>query len=210
MEENFWHERWENNNIGFHQSDAEPQLVEYFSKLSLEPNSRVFLPLCGKTLDISWLLSKGCKVVGAELNKSAIEQLFKELSITPTIKNIGDLDHYSADNIDIFVGNIFNVSKELLGNVDAIYDRAALVALPEDMRNEYTKHLIDITDKAPQLLICLEYDQSQMEGPPFSINSDKVKQHYANSYNLTFLGNKKMPDGLKGCDEVTEHAWLLT
>ena len=135
MDRVFWHQKWESNDIAFHRSEANPLLVKYFNELSLAKGSRVFVPLCGKSLDIPWLLSHGYRVAGAELSKIAIEQLFDELGVTPEISRDGELDHYRANNIDLFVGDIFDVSDKMLGPVDAIYDRAALVALPEDMRN---------------------------------------------------------------------------
>lgn len=209
MDTSFWHQRWEKNEIAFHESEANPLLVKYFKALSLAKGSRVFVPLCGKTLDIRWLLSHGHRVAGAELSKIAIEQLFMELGVVPKISGVGEVAHYSASDIDIFVGDIFALSGKLLGPVDAIYDRAALVAMPEKMRNRYTAHLMEITDKAPQLLITFEYDQSLMEGPPFSISNEEVNQHYRNSYDLTLMASVNVPGGLKGKCAAKENVWLL-
>lgn len=210
MDENFWRERWQTNNIGFHESAPNPLLIKYFQALSVAKGSRVFLPLCGKTLDIPWLLSHGYRVAGAELSEIAIKQLFTELEVKPKISPVGKVDHYSAENIDIYVGDIFNLSREKLGPVDAIYDRAALVALPKEMRQRYTAHLMHITDKARQLLICFEYDQGLMEGPPFSVSNEEVSQHYKKSYALTLLASIDMPGGLKGKCAAKENVWLLT
>ncbi len=208
MDTSFWHKKWEKNEIAFHESAVNPLLVKHFDELALVKDSRVFLPLCGKTLDIPWLLSNGYRVAGAELSKIAIEQLFAGLGVKPKISKVGDVDHYSANNIDLFVGDIFDLSKEMLGSVDAIYDRAALVALPEIMRHRYTAHLMEMTDKAPQLLICYEYDQSLMQGPPFSISNEEVSQHYGDVYDLTLLASTTVSGGLKGkC--AKEPVWLL-
>lgn len=209
MDTRFWHQRWEKSDIAFHESEANPLLVKYFKALSLVKGSRVFLPLCGKTLDIPWLLSNGYRVAGVELSKIAIEQLFTELGVEPKISGVGEVDHYSAKNIDIFVGDIFDLSSKMIGLVDAIYDRAALVALPEEMRTRYTAHLTEITDKAPQLLLCYEYDQSLMEGPPFSISTEEVNQRYRNSYDLTLIASTNVPGGLKGKCAAKENVWLL-
>jgi len=209
MDANFWHSKWERNDIGFHTSEANPLLVKYFNELSLKQGSRVFLPLCGKTLDIHWLLSKGYRVAGAELSQLAIQQLFAELGVEPTISRVGDLDHYAAENIDIYVGDIFQLTRGVLGPVDAIYDRAALVALPEEMRHQYSAHLAEITDKAPQLLICFEYDQRLYEGPPFSVESAEVHRHYGQLYNVTHLASTDVPGGLKGKCAAKESVWLL-
>ena len=209
MDANFWHQRWELNEIAFHEREANPLLVKYFDLLSLSKGSRVFLPLCGKTPGIHWLLSNGYCVAGSELSEIAIKQLFSELAIEPKIRAINEIRCYSADNIDIFVGDIFDLSRGVLGRVDAIYDRAALVALPETMRNRYTAHLMEITDRAPQLLICLDYDQSLLDGPPFSVSETEVHRHYQDSYDLTALASVDVVGGLKGKCPAKENVWLL-
>lgn len=209
MEAKFWHDRWASNEIGFHKSEANPLLVKYLDELSLAKGSRIFLPLCGKTLDIGWLLSCGYQVAGAELSAVAMKQLFAELGVMPTITKVGALDHYRARQLDIFVGDIFKVTPELLGLVDAIYDRAALVALPEAMRVRYAEHLMTLTGQAPQLLISFEYDQQAMEGPPFSVSEAEVRQHYGERYDITLLTSLDVPGGLKGRCPATERVYVL-
>ena len=209
MNVDFWHKKWEKTEIAFHESRPNPFLLVHCKALNLAKGSRIFLPLCGKTLDIGWLLSNGYKVVGAELSKLAIGQLFEELGVEPEITECGKSIRYSANNIDIFVGDIFDLSSEIVGTVDAVYDRAALVALPEVMRKRYTKHLLAITGSAEQLLVTFEYDQSLINGPPFSINGDEVNQHYMAAYNVQMLDSKSVAGGLKGVCAATEHIWLL-
>jgi thiopurine S-methyltransferase len=209
MDAKFWHQKWEQNQTAFHQSETNPMLAAYFRKLAVPKGGRVFLPLCGKTLDIPWLLSKGHRVAGAELSKIAIDQLFAGLGVKPKITNLGKLDRYSVENLDIFVGDIFDLSRKVLGPVDAIYDRAALVALPPKMRERYTAHLMKIAGKAPQLLLSFVYDQTLMEGPPFSVSSDEVKRHYDKSYRLTHLATKDVAGGIRGMCPAKEDAWLL-
>lgn len=209
MDAQFWHDRWASNEIGFHKNEANPFLVKYMSELPLATNSRVFLPLCGKTLDIGWLLSRGYQVAGAELSAVAIDQLFAELGVTPTITKVGALDHYHAPQLDIFVGDIFTVTPELLGQVDAVYDRAALVALPQQMRARYSTHLASLTAQAPQLLISFEYDQQAMEGPPFSVTTEEIHRHYGQRYDITVLASLDVPGGLKGRCPATERVYVL-
>jgi thiopurine S-methyltransferase len=209
MDASFWHQKWQRGEIAFHESEANPFLVEHFGKLNLPKDSRVFLPLCGKTYDFAWLLACGYRVVGAELSELAINELFKDLGLEPEISKVGALIRYSANNIDILVGNIFDVTTEYLGLVNAIYDRAALVALPADIREQYTSHLMNITDTAPQLLITYEYNQQLIDGPPFSVNEDEVKHHYGAAYQLIPIETKIVAGGLKGKVASTETTWLL-
>nr|WP_242029120.1 thiopurine S-methyltransferase [Coleofasciculus sp. FACHB-712] len=209
MEASFWQQKWEEGDIGFHQSEANPFLVEHFEKLNVAKGGRVFLPLCGKTRDLAWLLNCGHRVVGAELSELAINELFKDLEVEPKISTVGKLTHYSAKDIDIFVGDIFDVSAEVLGPVDAVYDRAALVAMPENRRYQYTSHLMKITHVAPQLLISYEYNQQLMDGPPFSVGEAEVKHHYASAYQLNSVESREITGGLKGKVAAIERIWLL-
>lgn len=209
MNSSFWHQRWENNEIGFHEGKPNPLLVKHFHELPVAKGRRIFVPLCGKTLDISWLLSRDYRVAGAELSQLAIEQLFMELGMQPGITTIGNVEQWSANNLDIFVGDIFAVSEKMLGPIDAIYDRAALVAFPEDLRKRYTAHLTEVTKNSPQLLICYEYDQSLMDGPPFSVSNEEVHRHYATMYDLKLLSSAEVAGGLKGKGPTKEDVWLL-
>jgi thiopurine S-methyltransferase len=209
MEADFWQTRWANNQIGFHEGKTNSFLATYFDRLALAPGARVFVPLCGKTRDISWLLARGFKVAGAELSPLAVEQLFAELGVTPTITAAGPLVRHSGPAIDIFQGDIFQLTGEMLGPVDAIYDRAALVALPAPMRSSYARHLMDITGTAPQLLITFTYDQSAVDGPPFSVTPEEIRTHYAAAYNVDQLAGVPLPGGLKGKYDATENTWLL-
>jgi len=208
MDASFWRERWETNTIAFHEGKPNASFVKYFDELKLAKGSRIFIPLCGKTLDIHWLLSQGCRVAGAELSRIAIEQLFAELKLKAEITRLGKLDRYQAKNIDMFVGDLFDLSAKQLGPVDAVYDRAALVALPETMRAQYVAHLIEMTSQAPQLLISFVYDQGLMEGPPFSVNGEKIKQYYRDSYRISLLASENLAGGIKG-HPVKEEVWLL-
>ncbi|MBX9659856.1 MAG: thiopurine S-methyltransferase [Nitrospiraceae bacterium] len=210
MEASFWLNRWQTNQTGWHESAVNPLLVEHFPSLHVPPGGRVFVPLCGKSLDLGWLLSLGYAVAGAELSELAITQLFAELGMEARISEVGKLKHFSGEQIDIFVGDIFDLSREILGPVDAVYDRAALVALPETIRPRYTTHLKAITGMASQLVIGYEYDQTVVAGPPFSVTSDELRRHYSGDYTLKLLARIDVPGGLKGKCPATEHIWRLT
>lgn len=209
MNKDFWIKKWEKNEIGFHEGEPNALLVDCFGSLSLMAGNRIFLPLCGKTRDIAWLLSKNYRVAGIELSKMAVDQLFLELDIEPDITDVGSLKHYSATNIDIFLGDIFDLSSSVLGPIDFTYDRAALVALPEEMRSRYSPHLFEITNGSCQLLLCFEYDQNVMEGPPHSIDANEVRRLNESRYDIRMLVSNDVPGGLKGKCEATETAWLL-
>lgn len=209
MDPDFWLSRWQNNRIAFHERDANARLVAQFHALTVPPAGRIFVPLCGKTRDIAWFLSQGHPVVGVELSELAIQQLFDDLGVKPAITATGPLRHYSAANLDVFVGDLFDMTLDMTGPVDAVYDRAALVALPPDMRTRYAAHVIRITRRAPQLIICFQYDQTLMEGPPFSLNDVELHRLYDGHYNLTLLESGPVTGGLGGRIPAEEYAWLL-
>lgn len=212
MDASFWHQRWQTNETGWHEKATNPLLIKHFRALSLPNGSRLFVPLCGKSLDVGWLLSQGHHVAGAELSELAVTQLFAQLEMEPSISEIGPLTHYGGPKLDVFVGDIFQLTREVLssiGKIDAVYDRAALVALPPDMRVRYTAHLQAITATAPQLLICYEYDQTVVPGPPFSVPAEEVHRHYDMRYRLTLLESLDVAGGLKGKCPAKEHVWLL-
>lgn len=209
MNPEFWHEKWQQNDIGFHLNQANPQLIKHFNALHLKPGDSIFLPLCGKTLDIAWLLNQGLKVAGIELNEMAVKQLFAELQLTPNIKDDGKLTKYSAKNISIFVGDFFALSQQQLGHIDAVYDRAALVALPKTIRPQYSQHLLATSQNAKQLLVVFNYEQNALQGPPFAIADEEIAEHYRQNHTLQKIDSTKVEGGLKGQVEAMENVWLL-
>lgn len=209
MKNDFWLERWKSRNIGFHEGQVNQLLTEHWGNLNHDALARVFVPLCGKTHDIHWLLERGHRVAGAELSEAAIMELFEELGVTPRCQAMGSLKRYSASTIDIFVGDIFDLDAAMLGTIDVIYDRAALVALPKQTRRRYARHLQNICVNAPQLLITFDYDQSQMPGPPFSVPDEEIAALYGKSNHLECLEKRSVPGGLKGKCKTLECAWHL-
>ena len=210
MEKEFWHERWQRGEIAFHEQQANAQLVTHLPQLALPTAARIFLPLCGKTNDIPWLLDKGYCVVGVELSELAVTALFENLQITPHMSAVGQLKRYHSGNIDIYCGDFFDMTPEVLGPVDAVYDRAALVALPAPMRQGYSAHLRQITLCAPQLLITFDYDQTRLPGPPFSVNADEVALLYGADYQCDTLASEQVKGGLKGKVAATSVVWYLS
>ena len=209
MDHAFWNERWQEGRIGFHNNQVHPMLAAQIGTLGLAPGGRVFLPLCGKTVDIGWLLEQDYRVAGVELSRIAVEQLFEELGVEPEISRDGPLTRFSAPGLDVWAGDIFDLSAEVLGPVDAVYDRAALVALPLGMRPRYATHVPAITCHATQLLITFDYDQSVMKGPPFSVPLGEITALYGRGFAISDLLAEPVTGGLKGIAPATEIACLL-
>ncbi len=207
MEHEFWHQRWQSNQIGFHEAEPNPLLTSFFSHLNLPTGSTVLVPLCGKSHDLAWLAQHGYRVWGIELSELAVETFFKEQSITAQRMDRGELTAYRSENIEILVGDFFNVTAEHLPKVDAVYDRAAIVALPEPKRHRYTSHLVQLSVRAQQLIVTYEYDQSTMPGPPFSVDEQELRSHYQQDYSITLLHEQTVPGKLKGSQAI-EKVWL--
>lgn len=216
MNPEFWQKRWQEGRIGFNQSTVNPLLIEYFNRLNLTADSRIFVPLCGKSIDMVWLAAQGYDVVGVELVESAVKEFFSENRILYTIINHPrnpniKYYHWQHENqkIEILVADIFSLSIEDIDYIDAVYDKAALIALPADMRPDYSEQIRKVSDNAPQLLITLNYDQSKKDGLPFSINSEQLQQYYGSHYQLCELASEPASIGSAPDLKVTEHIWLL-
>jgi len=209
MEAAFWRDRWAQNQIGFHEAGGNAALRAHLPALGLAPGARLFLPLCGKTRDIAWLRAQ-FRVVGVERSVTAVEQLFDEMGLTPQVADAGPLRRYAAPGVEVFAGDVFDLDAAALGPVDAVCDRAALVALPPAMRARYAAHGRAITAAAPQLLIVFEYDQAAMDGPPFAVDAAEVARVHGGGYAARRLATAPVDGGLKGVCPADEVVWLLT
>jgi thiopurine S-methyltransferase len=209
MDEAFWHERWAKGEIAFHEGRPNRLLARHLPRLGLRAEARVFVPLCGKAHDLLWLVQQGFTVVGAELSPLAVEELFAAFGRNRQTRAAGALRRVEADALTVFVGNVFDLDAATLGPVDAVYDRAALVALPEAMRRRYAGHLSAVTGGAPQLLVTFEYDPAQPIAPPFSVDEREVRALYGGSHRPTLLERCPVQGGLKGVEPAHAAAWLL-
>lgn len=179
MRAKFWHERWENNQIGFHQQTINSYLQEFWPCLATPVGSEVFVPLCGKSRDMLWLRAEGYKVLGIELSPIAVQDFFAENDLQPQITMEGAFERWQADGLTILLGDFFALTAEQLSQCQSVYDRASLIALPPDMRSRYVEHLRTIMpSQAKTLLVTNEYDQQAMSGPPFAVLEAEVRELY--------------------------------
>lgn len=188
MEPTFWQERWARNQIGFHLPEVNPYLLRHWPSLTLAQGAKVLVPLCGKSLDLMWLASNGYHVLGVELSEQAVEAFFNEQNLTPRITRHGVFKVYQADLIEVWCGDFFALDAGILADCTALYDRAALIALPPLMRAQYAEQLNSLLRPGCQgLLITLDYDQTQKAGPPFAVTDDEVKVLLGFQWNLEVL-----------------------
>jgi len=178
MDKEFWHERWQRNEIGFHRESIHPALARHWPRVSADPDAPVLVPLCGKSLDMYWLAEQGHPVVGIELDRRAVEAFFDEAGLSPSVDESGPLAAFSAGRITLFAGDFFDFAPP--SRFSVFYDRAALIALPPEMRAAYADHLATLLEPgATGLLITLEYPQKAMPGPPFSVMPQEVHAYPA-------------------------------
>lgn len=195
MDADFWLQRWHEGATGFHMERVSPLLEKYWPTLAITPHARVLVPLCGKSLDMVWLAGQGHRVLGVELVPSAVEQFFAEHDLSPTEHESAAGTHYVAGSIEIICGDIFNLDEATLASCSGVYDRGALVALPPDMRQRYARHVYGrLASGYRGFLLAVEYDQSLMEGPPFSVAAAEVSELFAGLAVATELGRLDIID----------------
>lgn len=148
-----WKEGWRANHIPFHLTHVHPLLTRFWAQLDLDTTQRVFVPLCGKSLDVMWLHDRGHQVVGVELSPVAVKALFKAAHLSPQRESHGDLARWTQQQLTIFCGDFFAMTEAELLGVQAVYDRAALTALPENLREYYVAHLHAILPADCQILL---------------------------------------------------------
>ncbi|MGL4186251.1 MAG: thiopurine S-methyltransferase [Thiotrichaceae bacterium] len=188
MRARFWHERWQNKEIGFHQDEVNGHLQQFWSEIKAPKDAYVFVPLCGKSRDMLWLREQDYKVMGVELSPIAANEFFDESNLSPTVSVQPSFELWEDDNIAILVGDFFDLTPEQLQDCGSVYDRASLIALPPDMRERYAQHLTALLKPGIEvLLIALEYDQAQMAGPPFSVSEAEVHQLYDEHFHVELL-----------------------
>ncbi len=191
MEPSFWHDKWASQQIGFHLGEVNPLLSKYWPTLELTKEHQVFVPLCGKSVDLCYLAEQGHEVIGCELNQSAVEQFFSDNQLDVTVTEVGEHQCYQTEQVTLYQGDIFSLSAAPFENVSAFYDRAALIALPEEMRRQYAQQLANlIPTKSVGLLITIDYPQQTLSGPPFAVSYDWVMEYLGNHFDVTRLGSE--------------------
>jgi len=216
MKPKFWLERWQQNQIGFHQAEHNKLLLEFWPRLGLKPRDKVFVPLCGKSLDMRWLEHAGHEVVGVELAEIAVRTYFAEAHEQVQQTPVDRFMLHQGPQTSIYHGDFFDLTAPLLEGVSALFDRGALVALPPDMRFRYVDHLLRIIpDNSRILLLTFEYDQHQVSGPPHSVMPDEVESLFGQRCAVDLLESivtSLLPPhfAAQGVSQAVESVYLIT
>lgn len=215
MDAEFWIERWQRGEIGFHQEAGNDLLAKHWPALGLEPGSTVFVPLCGKSVDMMRLAAQGHSVIGSELSPLAVEDFFREHGLDAETRLEGDFAVHSAGPISIWCGDLFALPAEATKGIAAVYDRAALIALPADMQIKYAAKLHSLLPAdTPILLVSLTYPYGEFVGPPFSTSRVQVLKLFAATHDVVMLEER---DGLaaskvlreRGVSQLDETVYIL-
>jgi len=181
-----WLQSWRDNHIDFHQITVNQLLTKFWPKLKLAPASKVFVPLCGKSLDMIWLAEQGHQVIGVELSPIAVRDFFKENGLKPIKKQCGQFTLWQYERISIFCGDYFSLRKNDLGKIDIVYDRASLTALPEEIRKNYVTQLRTIVQNKTKLFILTIEDADENETLKHALGvDDEINTLYAEDFEIT-------------------------
>jgi thiopurine S-methyltransferase len=216
MHSDFWIDRWKQGQTGFHQSSVNPALLEHWGALGVQPSDRVFVPLCGKSLDLLWLRERGHSVLGVELSPIAVRDFFREAALVPTISREGPFEISEANGIRVLQGDFFDLSAEDLAGVRAVYDRAALIALPPNLRIAYARALAEkLPRPVAMLLLGFESRTPSIDGPPFCVGEEEIRNLYEPAFRVDVLHRgafAEAPPNLRsrGHELVADMTYLLT
>lgn len=217
MEPQFWLERWEKGMTAFHLPEVNPSLERHVSLLAAPSDGRVLVPLCGKSLDLMWLVARGYQVCAVELSPIAARAVFEQAGVAFSVSELyPGFETFSGPGLDIHVGDWFEASAGMFEGVKCTYDRAALVALPPALRAAYVTHLVALCPNVTSiLLVTLEYEQSMMDGPPFSVTDTDVASLYGRRFALSALSaedvlSREARFAQRGLTQLAERVWHLT
>lgn len=191
MEPSFWHARWQANEIGFHQEEINAHLQSYWPRLDVAAGATVFVPLCGKSRDMLWLASRGHRVLGVEISPIAAAAFFAENDLPVEPIEQARFVLRRAGEITVLEGDYFDLRPDDLRGVAAVYDRASLIALPPDLRAAYAAQMAQLLPPGtPSLLVTLDYEQAEMDGPPFAVGPAEVEALFARDFRIAVLGEQ--------------------
>ncbi|KTD46667.1 thiopurine S-methyltransferase [Legionella rubrilucens] len=211
----FWHALWESGNLPFHRLSVNDDLIQFWPSLKTPDNPSILVPLCGKSLDLLWLVEHGATVTGIELSELAVQQLAAENHLSLKQQVIDDCLCYSSPALTLWIHDLFTLPENLIEPADGLYDRGALVALPAPLRAAYTARcLLWLKSKGRILLKTLTYEKTLMEGPPYSVTADELTALYPGcTLQLLKESQRRMDESdslfVRGLREVIDYVWLI-
>lgn len=215
MDPSFWLANWEKGQTGFHLPGVNPVLLRHWKELGLESAKSVLVPLCGKSVDLSYLRSLGHQVMGLELSPIAVKELWTAMGATPQRHEERGLVFWESDGIEVIEGDFFEIRPEDIQCPSVVYDRAALIAMPLELQSRYANHVMCLAQGAPIFLVTFDYKPGEMAGPPFPISRSRLGELFDHHYKITLIESRDALDdnaGLaaRGLRRLSESVWLLS
>jgi len=197
MEISYWQSRWHKNNTGWHMDDIYPLLTKLWPRLSIKPDTNVLVPLCGKSLDLHWLTDRGHHVTGVEVSRKALRKVMDRHSGDFTEDASHGFTIYHSELLELWEGDFLKLPANEIPKPDIIYDKAAIVALPPERRELYARKLLECCGKHTQILLqTFEYNQEEMNGPPFSVTEEELNQLLGKHFEFTLMHEQSKMDEL--------------
>lgn len=215
MDPSFWLENWERGQTGFHLPGVNPVLLRHWEDLGLKSAKSVLVPLCGKSVDLSYLRTLGHQVMGLELSPIAVKEFWTAMAVTPKRHKERGLVFWESDGIEIIEGDFFEIRPEDVESPSVVYDRAALIAMPVELQFRYADHLMHLAQGAPIFLVTFDYKPSEMAGPPFPVSRIRLGELFDDHYEIALIESRDALDdnaGLaaRGLKRLSESVWLLS
>jgi thiopurine S-methyltransferase len=183
-----WAGYWAEGRTGFHRSAVHEVLERHWERLAPTADRRVLVPLCGKTLDLPWLASRCAEVVGSEWVEQAVQTFFAEQGLSPDKVALAEHQRYSSANLSLVQGDFMTLQASEIGRFEACWDRAAMVALPQQVRDRYVPSLVSLMQPGGRILL-VTYDTEKPieEGPPYCVRPGEAARRYAAFGQVTLL-----------------------
>merc|ERR1712032_697639 len=192
MDNQAWNARWENNTASWHADEARTEILNLMKSNVTDFKGKVFVPLCGASLDMVWLAEQGLQVVGVEVSRLAIDKFFQEIYIKDDYDIISFNETstiiHKAGNITIYEADLYNC-QELMSEpaFDLIFDRASLIAINWEDREKYInlmlKLLGDKISKLSYFLQGMDYNKGEHLGPPHIFNEASCQHYFGGKVN---------------------------
>lgn len=215
VQREFWEERWAQNRTAWHQSSVHPALIDRWADAAVQSGSKVFVPLCGASIDMVWLADRGHRVVGSELSEIGVRRFFEAVGLLPTTSSVGDATVFEAGPYELWCGDLFDLPPEAVADVAGVYDRASLVALPAALRWRYGDLMASLVPaQATMFLLTFVYDDTEMDGPPFSVDAAQVDELYSGSFDVELVADEHVLErngdlASRGLSSLREQLHLL-
>ncbi|XP_071529319.1 thiopurine S-methyltransferase-like [Panulirus ornatus] len=186
-----WTQKWATGRTLWHKNDVNYALLHHETLLLRSPGLRVFVPLCGKSVDLKWFYDKGHTVVGVEGVEQAAVEFFSEHSLNYKTEQLTWAKLYKTndDRLNIYCCDMFKVDIATLGKFDVVWDRGSLVAIYEEDRKSYVSILKSLlASDFRYLLSVTQYTPNEnFSGPPRNIPTELIEELFGEICKLKIL-----------------------